>query len=122
MSWPMLVASMPRPTGVSGWVYAGNIQYSYQNSYAPVITWGPVIGIAITGFVLGIMFDLSVGSPLGSSAIVMGIAGYVAGQPPAIMHGAGLCAARLREPLPVATCIARWVLRRPQYPCKALSP
>ena len=39
---------------------------------------GPERG-AITGFVLGIMFDLSAGSPLGSSAIVMGIAGYVAG-------------------------------------------
>ncbi len=39
---------------------------------------GPERG-AITGFVLGIMFDLSVGSPLGSSAIVMGLAGYVAG-------------------------------------------
>ena len=39
---------------------------------------GPERG-AITGFVLGIMFDLSVGSPLGSSAITMGIAGYVAG-------------------------------------------
>jgi rod shape-determining protein MreD len=39
---------------------------------------GPERG-AITGFVLGIMFDLSVGSPLGSSAIVMGIAGYLTG-------------------------------------------
>lgn len=34
---------------------------------------------AITGFTLGIMFDLAIGSPLGSSAIAMGIAGYVAG-------------------------------------------
>ena len=39
---------------------------------------GPERG-AVTGFALGIMFDLSVGSPLGSSAIVMGIAGYIAG-------------------------------------------
>lgn len=39
---------------------------------------GPERG-AVTGFVLGIMFDLSVGSPLGSSSIVMGIAGSVAG-------------------------------------------
>lgn len=39
---------------------------------------GPERG-AITGFALGIMFDLSVGSPLGSSAIVMGIAGYLTG-------------------------------------------
>jgi rod shape-determining protein MreD len=34
---------------------------------------------AITGFTLGIMFDLAVGSPLGSSAIAMGLAGYAAG-------------------------------------------
>ena len=34
---------------------------------------------AITGFTLGIMFDLAIGSPLGSSAIAMGLAGYVAG-------------------------------------------
>jgi rod shape-determining protein MreD len=39
---------------------------------------GPERG-AITGFVLGLMFDLSVGSPLGSSSITMGVAGYVAG-------------------------------------------
>jgi rod shape-determining protein MreD len=39
---------------------------------------GPERG-AITGFTLGIMFDLAVGSPLGASAITMGIAGYVAG-------------------------------------------
>lgn len=39
---------------------------------------GPERG-AITGFTLGIMFDLAIGSPLGSSAITMGIAGYVAG-------------------------------------------
>lgn len=39
---------------------------------------GPERG-AIAGFTLGIMFDLSVGSPLGSSAIAMGIAGYAAG-------------------------------------------
>jgi rod shape-determining protein MreD len=39
---------------------------------------GPERG-AITGFVLGLMFDLSVGTPLGSSAITMGLAGYIAG-------------------------------------------
>ena len=39
---------------------------------------GPERG-AITGFAVGIMFDLSVGSPLGSSAITMGLAGYIAG-------------------------------------------
>jgi rod shape-determining protein MreD len=39
---------------------------------------GPERG-AITGFALGIMFDLAVGSPLGSTSITMGIAGYIAG-------------------------------------------
>lgn len=39
---------------------------------------GPERG-AITGFTLGLMFDLSVGTPLGSSAITMGLAGYIAG-------------------------------------------
>ncbi|MEO6652640.1 MAG: hypothetical protein ABIP17_08285 [Ilumatobacteraceae bacterium] len=39
---------------------------------------GPERG-AVTGFVVGLMFDLSVGTPLGSSSIVMGTAGFVAG-------------------------------------------
>ena len=39
---------------------------------------GPERG-AIAGFALGIMFDLAVGSPLGSSGITMGLAGYVGG-------------------------------------------
>lgn len=34
---------------------------------------------AIAGFALGIMFDLAIGTPLGSSAITIGLAGYVAG-------------------------------------------
>jgi hypothetical protein len=41
-------------------------------------TGGPERG-AIAGFTLGIMFDLAVGSPLGSSAITMAIAGSVGG-------------------------------------------
>ncbi|MFP5488322.1 MAG: hypothetical protein ACLGHQ_08465, partial [Acidimicrobiia bacterium] len=42
------------------------------------VAGGPERG-AVTGFTLGIMFDLAVGSPLGSSSITMGLAGYVAG-------------------------------------------
>lgn len=34
---------------------------------------------ATTGFVLGLLFDLAVGTPLGVSAITMGLAGQVAG-------------------------------------------
>ena len=39
---------------------------------------GPERG-AIAGFVLGLLFDLGTGAPLGSSSITMGLAGYVAG-------------------------------------------
>lgn len=39
---------------------------------------GPERG-AIAGFVLGIMFDLAIGTPLGSSSISMGVAAYIAG-------------------------------------------
>jgi len=39
---------------------------------------GPDRG-AMVGFVMGILFDLALGTPLGSSAISMGLAGYVAG-------------------------------------------
>jgi rod shape-determining protein MreD len=39
---------------------------------------GPERG-AIAGFVLGIMFDLAIGTPLGSSSIAMGLAAYIAG-------------------------------------------
>lgn len=39
---------------------------------------GPERG-AMVGFVMGILFDLAIGTPLGASAISMGIAGYVAG-------------------------------------------
>lgn len=42
------------------------------------VAGGPERG-AVTGFTLGILFDLAVGSPLGSSSITMGLAGYVAG-------------------------------------------
>jgi cell shape-determining protein MreD len=39
---------------------------------------GPERG-AITGFVVGLMFDLSIGTPLGGSSLTMGVGGYVAG-------------------------------------------
>ncbi len=39
---------------------------------------GPERG-AIAGFTLGLMFDLAVGSPLGSTSIAMGVAAYIAG-------------------------------------------
>lgn len=33
-----------------GWIYAGNINYDYQNQYVPLLSYGPVIGLAIIGF------------------------------------------------------------------------
>ncbi len=42
------------------------------------VAGGPERG-AIAGFVLGISFDLAIGTPLGSTAIAMGLAAYVAG-------------------------------------------
>jgi rod shape-determining protein MreD len=39
---------------------------------------GPQKG-ALAGFVLGLLYDLNVGTPLGSSSIAMGLGGYVAG-------------------------------------------
>ena len=39
---------------------------------------GPERG-AIAAFVLGLMFDLATGAPLGSSSIAFGIAAYIAG-------------------------------------------
>jgi len=34
---------------------------------------------ALAGFVLGLLFDLGVGTPLGSSSVTMGLAGFTAG-------------------------------------------
>lgn len=42
------------------------------------VAGGPERGM-FAGFVVGLMFDLSTGAPLGSSAITMGLAGMVAG-------------------------------------------
>jgi uncharacterized protein YraI len=35
-----------------GWVWAGNINYYYQNSYVPLLNYGTVIGISIFPFIL----------------------------------------------------------------------
>lgn len=44
-AWCDVIAGYDR-----GWVYAGNINYPYQNQWQPLLTWGPMIGIAILGF------------------------------------------------------------------------
>jgi uncharacterized protein YraI len=41
------------PNGARGWMYAGNISYSYQNSYVPLLSYGPQIGLPIIGFTIG---------------------------------------------------------------------
>ena len=40
-----------------GWVYAGNIVYTYQGNNVPLLTYGPAIGIGITTFSVGSYWD-----------------------------------------------------------------
>ena len=51
-SWCDVVAEPYR-----GWVYAGNIAYSYQGSDVPVISYGAAIGIGILAFSIGSYWD-----------------------------------------------------------------
>jgi len=60
-----------RPAGVS-------LQVMLALAAAAGAAGGPQKG-ALAGFVLGLMYDLAVGTPLGSSSIAMGLGGYVAG-------------------------------------------
>ena len=60
-----------RPAGVS-------LQVMLGFAAAAGAAGGPERG-ATVGFVLGLMFDLGTGGPLGSSSITMGLAGFVAG-------------------------------------------
>jgi uncharacterized protein YraI len=36
-----------------GWVYARNINYTYQGAYVPVIDYGAIIGIGVVTFIIG---------------------------------------------------------------------
>jgi len=47
-TWCDVVAGQSR-----GWMAAGNINYYYQNSYVPLNSYGPAIGIGLLGFALG---------------------------------------------------------------------
>jgi rod shape-determining protein MreD len=60
-----------RPAGVS-------LQVMLALAAAAGAAGGPQKG-ALAGFVLGAMYDLAVGTPLGSSSIAMGLGGFVAG-------------------------------------------
>ena len=60
-----------RPAGVS-------MQVVLALAAAAGAAGGPQKG-ALAGFVLGLMYDLAAGTPLGSSSITMGLAGYAAG-------------------------------------------
>jgi uncharacterized protein YraI len=40
-----------------GWVYGGYIVYPYQGTYVPVISYGPMIGISVVTFSLGMYWD-----------------------------------------------------------------
>ena len=60
-----------RPAGVS-------LQVMLALAAAAGAAGGPQKG-ALAGFVLGLMYDLAVGTPLGSSSLAMGLGGFVAG-------------------------------------------
>jgi rod shape-determining protein MreD len=60
-----------RPAGVV-------LQVVLAFAAAAGVAGGPERGM-LAGFVMGIMFDLGTGTPLGSSAITMGLAGAIAG-------------------------------------------
>jgi rod shape-determining protein MreD len=60
-----------RPAGVS-------LQVVLALAAAAGAAGGPQKG-ALAGFILGLMYDLAAGTPLGSSSITMGLAGYAAG-------------------------------------------
>jgi rod shape-determining protein MreD len=60
-----------RPAGIS-------VQVVLALAAAAGAAGGPQKG-ALAGFVLGLLYDLGVGTPLGSSSITMGVGGYVAG-------------------------------------------
>jgi uncharacterized protein YraI len=47
-TWCDVVADSNR-----GWIYAGNISYSYESTYVPILDYGPTLGIAVFGFVIG---------------------------------------------------------------------
>lgn len=65
-----------RPAGIS-------LQVVAALAAAAGAAGGPQKG-ALAGFVLGLLFDLNVGTPLGSSSIAMGLGGYLAGYVTAI--------------------------------------
>jgi rod shape-determining protein MreD len=60
-----------RPAGVS-------VQAVLALAAAAGAAGGPQKG-ALAGFILGLMYDLAAGTPLGSSSITMGLGGYAAG-------------------------------------------
>jgi rod shape-determining protein MreD len=65
-----------RPAGIS-------LQVVLALAAAAGAAGGPQKG-ALAGFVLGLLFDLNVGTPLGSSSISMGLGGFIAGYVTAI--------------------------------------
>jgi rod shape-determining protein MreD len=60
-----------RPAGVT-------VQIMLALAAATGAATGPQKG-ALAGFVLGLMYDLRAGTPVGSSSLAMGLGGYVAG-------------------------------------------
>lgn len=67
-----------RPFGVA-------VQILLALAVAAGAAGGPQKG-ALAGFVLGLLYDLGVGTPLGSSSISMGTGGFVAGYVRSVAH------------------------------------
>lgn len=74
----MILIALQRTVFVEMQVFGVIVQVVLAFAATAGAVAGPDRG-AIAGFVLGIMFDLSTGSPLGSSAITMGGAAAIAG-------------------------------------------
>ncbi|RQR35915.1 MULTISPECIES: SH3 domain-containing protein [unclassified Burkholderia] len=43
--------------GVRGWIDAEQLDYPYQGSYVPLLEYGAIIGVPITGFAIGAYWD-----------------------------------------------------------------
>ncbi|HHT8839481.1 TPA: SH3 domain-containing protein, partial [Burkholderia cenocepacia] len=43
--------------GVRGWIDAQLLDYPYQGSYVPLLEYGAIIGVPVTGFAIGAYWD-----------------------------------------------------------------
>lgn len=43
--------------GVRGWIDAEQLDYPYQGSYVPLLEYGAIVGVPVTGFAIGAYWD-----------------------------------------------------------------